>query len=294
MTHHSADPTNGPTLGGSPEELVEIRPGRRIALQVFPGGRHADTTVFLCHGAGGNKYQWREQWYALAEAGYRIVAWDLPGHGRSPKPRPGRTYAGAELRADMVELLSRYRSGRNFLLAHSYGVTLSLAALRETAPLDGALLLGAPAPWAGLGGSPLFALPAFVLEWLRPGLARGFRELAWHSEADPALVAFEQGWAERNPMRVFRALVRGALRLDKAKLADLSGPFVLLSGEEDRIAPPAAASELAAALPGARLRILRRCAHQVMLECPEKTNAHLFRLLEGDGSLAAVPGAQYA
>ena len=280
---HSTDDTQ-PTLAGDPDALIEIRPGRHLAVQIHAGGRHRDTTVFLCHGAGGSKYQWREQWHALIEAGYRIVAWDFPGHGRSPRPRARKTYAGEAFVADLIALISRYRSERNYLVAHSYGVLLSLAALAalpeaQAGAIEGALLLGSPAPRQGLGKSWLFALPSFVLEHLRPKLAQGFRTLAWHPEADPALVAFEEIRANENPMHVFKALVRQAQTLEDVALQKLALPFVLLSGDHDGITPLAGARELASALPDAVLHTLRRCGHQIMLERPEETNAWLLKML---------------
>ena len=77
---------NRRVVAGTP---VELRPGRTLSVAVHeaPG----DTTVFLCHGSGGNKNQWRNQWLALTAAGHRVVAWDFPGHGESPAPNVAAT-----------------------------------------------------------------------------------------------------------------------------------------------------------------------------------------------------------
>jgi len=42
--------------------------------------------VLLCHGFPEIWYSWRHQLAPLAAAGYRAVAVDLPGYGRSDKP----------------------------------------------------------------------------------------------------------------------------------------------------------------------------------------------------------------
>ena len=42
--------------------------------------------VLLCHGFPESWYSWRAQLGPIAEAGYRAVAIDLPGYGRSDKP----------------------------------------------------------------------------------------------------------------------------------------------------------------------------------------------------------------
>ena len=43
-------------------------------------------TVFLLHGLGSSLEPWRRNVQPLADAGYRVLAPDLPGHGDSDKP----------------------------------------------------------------------------------------------------------------------------------------------------------------------------------------------------------------
>ena len=42
--------------------------------------------MLLCHGFPESWYSWRNQIEPLAAAGFRVVAIDLPGYGRSDKP----------------------------------------------------------------------------------------------------------------------------------------------------------------------------------------------------------------
>ena len=48
----------------------------------------SDTVVFLLHGVGGGKEAWPDTMKALVEAGFRAVAWDMPGYGASPGITP--------------------------------------------------------------------------------------------------------------------------------------------------------------------------------------------------------------
>ncbi|WP_158240615.1 alpha/beta fold hydrolase [Telmatospirillum siberiense] len=248
------------------------------------GGAHG-LTLFFCHGGGGNKNQWRRQWSHFAAQGARLVAWDCLGHGCSAQPRRPNAYDGALTIGDYLEVVRRFGSRRNILVAHSYGCLLTLAvllALREADELNriaGVLLLAPPSPLRPLALGPMAYLPAFVLEWLRPRLTTAFRHLAWHPDTDPDLVAFEERATRGNAMRTVKAVFSGAVRLDPASLGALSLPIDIAVGAEDRLTPPNQAQDLAALLPGARLHVVDQAAHQVMLERPEAINALLETLL---------------
>ena len=58
--------------------------------------------VLLCHGFPESWYSWRHQLPALATAGYRAVAMDMRGYGRSSKPAEQVACRITELVADCV------------------------------------------------------------------------------------------------------------------------------------------------------------------------------------------------
>ena len=58
--------------------------------------------VLLCHGFPESWYSWRHQLDPLASAGYRAVAIDMPGYGRSSKPTDTAAYGITELVEDCV------------------------------------------------------------------------------------------------------------------------------------------------------------------------------------------------
>ncbi len=71
---------------------------------------------------------------------------------------------------------------------------------------------------------------------------------------------------------MMQALLSGAPPVDPDRLSALRLPILVLAGEQDGIVPPGAVSALAALLPGAELRWVARCGHQIMLERPEETS----------------------
>ncbi|MDF0729284.1 alpha/beta hydrolase [Pseudomonas entomophila] len=254
-------------------ERLEVRPGRHLSVAFQPGDQRADTVVFLGHGSGGNKDQWRELWRRLGEQGYSRVAWDLLGHGDSDKPHGTEHYAWTALVADQLALLERYAGPRNLVVAHSYGTGLTMSTLLEQprrlpqVRIDGALLLGSLLHRPQRGGG-LLKLPAWVLQIIRPLLARDFRDRAWHPVADRALVAYEEGVARRNRLDVFKSLMNNAGWPEAQALAGLTLPIEVVSGDRDGLTPATAGEALARQLPGGAFEVLGQCGHQLMLERP--------------------------
>jgi pimeloyl-ACP methyl ester carboxylesterase len=144
---------------------LEIRPGRTVSLALHEPATPAETAVFLCHGAGGDKNQWRNQWPWLSGLGYRVIAWDFAGHGESAQPRQAEVYDGQAFVADYLALIARLGARRNILIGHSYGARLTLcvlAALKAEDRLglvERAVLLGAPPPIPTLGLGPIAEWP---------------------------------------------------------------------------------------------------------------------------------------
>lgn len=260
------------------EEII-LREGRRVHGHL-DGDANASTAIFLCHGLGGRAEQWRSLWPHLAGSGAKLIAWDMPGHGHSPRPHRASTYAGTAMAADFIELIERHGAQRNVVVAHSYGAKLALFVLQRlreqgrSALIERAALLGAPHPGVSFA-SNLLRLPAWMLALMRGKLERAFRAAAWDASADPALINYEERCARRNSLAVFKALALQAPVLDLAALSQLDLPVLLLSGDADRITPITAARANASALPNAELRVLERCGHQIMLEHPDTTAALL-------------------
>jgi pimeloyl-ACP methyl ester carboxylesterase len=264
----------------------EIRQGRTLNLAVHPGGARADVAVFLCHGAGGSKNQWRVQWRALTEAGFKVIAWDYPGHGQAPRSRRRQDFAGEAFVADYLALFDRFKARRNILAGHSYGARLTLAALGRLeaegrlGEAAAALLLGSPPPGPRLSPGPIAAWPVWLLALTRPRLEKAFRDAAWSPKADAALVDYETWLSRKNTLFMTKALLGQSIALDPERLAKLALPVWVLAGADDKLTPPAASQALAAALPRASVQVLADCGHQIMLERPEAATAALLSLIE--------------
>lgn len=81
--------------------------------------------ILLVHGYDGLRDHWEFQRDVLLEAGYRVVALDLRGHGASDKPEHGQRMT--RLGQDVRELIEHLDLDDITLVGHSMGVSVSLA-----------------------------------------------------------------------------------------------------------------------------------------------------------------------
>jgi pimeloyl-ACP methyl ester carboxylesterase len=81
--------------------------------------------VVLCHGFPECWYSWRHQLPALANAGFRAVAPDLRGYGRSDRPDGVEKYTILHNIGDLVGLVDALGGGPAVIAGHDVGATLA-------------------------------------------------------------------------------------------------------------------------------------------------------------------------
>lgn len=80
--------------------------------------------VVMCHGFPGLWYSWRHQLPVLAAAGYRAIAVDMRGYGRSGRPASPGEYDRRHTVADMVGLLDGLGIDQAVFAGHDFGAAL--------------------------------------------------------------------------------------------------------------------------------------------------------------------------
>jgi len=80
--------------------------------------------VVLCHGFPGLWYSWRHQLPALAAAGYKAVALDMRGYGRSDRPLDADSYDSNQQIADVLGLLDALGEEKAIFIGHDFGAAL--------------------------------------------------------------------------------------------------------------------------------------------------------------------------
>ncbi|MFC8387267.1 alpha/beta fold hydrolase [Streptomyces sp. NPDC057238] len=149
-------------------------PGGRIHLAEQGTG----PLVLLVHGFPESWYSWRHQLPALAAAGYRAVAVDVRGYGRSSRPAATDAYRMLDLVADNVAVVHALGEESAVVVGHDWGAAIAAnsALLRPDVFRAVALLSvpytprGGPRPsdvFAGMGGDEEF----YVSYFQEPGRA---------------------------------------------------------------------------------------------------------------------------
>ncbi|MEU5715852.1 alpha/beta hydrolase [Streptomyces sp. NPDC020403] len=143
-----------PSSAGPLHRTVEAPAGRLHLVEQGTG-----PLVLLVHGFPESWYSWRHQLPALAAAGYRAVAPDVRGYGRSSRPAATHAYRMLDLVEDNVALVHALGEERAVVIGHDWGSNIAAtSALLHPGVFRAAGLLSVPyAPPGGPRPTDVFA-----------------------------------------------------------------------------------------------------------------------------------------
>ncbi|WP_046497448.1 alpha/beta fold hydrolase [Streptomyces odonnellii] len=134
--------------------IIEAPAGRLHLVEQGSG-----PLVLLVHGFPESWYSWRRQLPALAAAGYRAVALDVRGYGRSSKPVATDAYRMLDLVEDNVALVRALGEEMAVVAGHDWGSNIAAAsALLHPEVFRAVALLSVPyAPPGGPRPTDIFS-----------------------------------------------------------------------------------------------------------------------------------------
>jgi pimeloyl-ACP methyl ester carboxylesterase len=104
---------------------VEHRQIEVNGLSLHTAERGAGPLVVLLHGFPESWYSWRHQLAALADAGFRAVAPDQRGYGRTDRPADAQRYTLLDLVGDVVGLIDALGERRAIVVGHDWGAPVA-------------------------------------------------------------------------------------------------------------------------------------------------------------------------
>jgi 2-succinyl-6-hydroxy-2,4-cyclohexadiene-1-carboxylate synthase len=261
-----------------------------IAWHVEERGR--GTPLLLLHGFTGAAASWDDHLAPLA-AGHRVIAPDLPGHGRTPAvAHVGMTVeATAEALARQLDAVAAVPA---HVLGYSLGARLALRLAITHPEVVRRLVLESPS--AGIADAGARAARRAADEALADRIERdgiGAFVSAWergpvfasHAALEPHVVARQRAIRlAGDPAGLavsLRAAGQGSMLALHDRLAGIAAPTLVISGELDAVAGDRAA-EVAAGIPGARLARLQGVGHTPHLEAPDAFRRLVLDFLQED------------
>jgi non-heme chloroperoxidase len=112
----SRDEQQGPT------KIHAVQGGDGLRLHVREWGRPDGPPILLIHGLSQNHLCWAKQYHSALADEFRLVAYDLRGHGMSQAPLEPGHYADGQLWADdLAAIIEQLGLDRPVLVGWSYG-----------------------------------------------------------------------------------------------------------------------------------------------------------------------------
>jgi haloalkane dehalogenase len=256
--------------------LEEKREGEIAYREAVPAQQSGDP-VLLLHGFPSSSYMWRHLMPALANAGRRAIAPDLPGYGDSPADLPGTWER-------QVEAVERFRAAlgldRAALVLHDWGGLIGLRWACDNPGVASAIVVAntgffPDGRWHGManmlrtegeGEKLVSELDRTGMTRMLRAVGRGFGDQA----IDQYFKAFTTEERRQGILDLYRSGDFEKLEPYEGKLAALGVPLLALWGEDDVFAPPAGAYRLGKEVPGAKVVVIEDAGHFVFEDDPQR------------------------
>ena len=266
-------------------DTIKTKDGTEIFYKDWGTGK----TVVFSHGWPLNADAWDAQMLFLVQKGYRVVAHDRRGHGRSGQPGKGNdmdTYAD-----DLAAVLDALDVKDAMLVGHSTGggeVTRYIGR-HGTGRVSKAVLIGAVPPLMVKTEANPGGLPKDVFDGIRAGVAADrsqfYKDLAMpffgynRDNAKKSQGVIDSFWAQGMLGGIVGqyACIREFSEVDYTEdLKKFDVPTLILHGDDDQIVPIDAAGRQSAKLvKNATLKVYPGGAHGMCVVEAEKVNADL-------------------
>lgn len=215
----------------------------------------------------------------LVRSGYRVIAFDQRGHGRSRGGSDG--YGSAAAASDYRAVLEHFDVRDGILVAHSLGSFLALRFCLEHSELAQRrlrrlVLLGGTAGEVGRGSLqnriqiPLLKSGLLKALWRFPPAGRPMVAQLFGAAPDPHWVEVTRAMLLRQDLQLSLPLLQALMHESYYdRLREIPIEARVICGELDRTCPPSHSRRLGAQLPNATVQWLPGIGHMLAYEAPD-------------------------
>lgn len=267
---------------------IETREVAGLAYrEALPEGEASPRPVLCLHGFPETSYMWNGLMPAVAEAGHRILAPDLPGSGRSAADPPNTW-------ARLVDAVERFVVALDLepvvLVVHDWGGLIGLRWATEHPEHVAAMVISdtgffSDGKWSGMaeglrtpgtGEEMLAAMNRESFGQLMAASSRGMDDATvdeyWLSLSTP------EGQAAQ--LEMYRSGNFEEIAPHQGKLGEMARPTLLLWGEDDPFAPLAGAHRFQREIPKAELEVVPGTGHFVYSDAPARCSVAVTDFLD--------------
>ena len=271
-------------------QIHTLMGGGGVRLHVREWGNPDGTPILFIHGWSQNHLCWAKQYESALTDTFRLVAYDLRGHGMSEAPAEPEHYTDGKLWADdVVAIMDELGLDRPVLVGWSYGAFVICDYVRAHGTdriagiefVEGAVKLGEAAFGTLIGPGFLdhFAhataddLPTNI--WAMRAFLRACVTKPMPAEEYETALC----WNIVVPAHVRAALAARVIDCDDV-LRTLDVPLLVTHGRADSVVLPAMAEHVLATCPTAEASWYDGVGHVPFLEEPERFNRELAALTQ--------------
>ncbi|MFD0059570.1 alpha/beta fold hydrolase [Streptomyces sp. NPDC056690] len=253
-----------------------------LRMRYYEAGEPGAAPVVLLHGSGPGATGWSNfsgNIGAIADAGFHVIAPDMPGWGDSD----AQDTKDMDHDATLVEFLDTLGLAKAALVGNSMGghtavrfATLHPERITHLVTMGASLGRG-PASLFGPGDGPSEGLKVLVRAYkdASPENMRALVEIMTYDKArfaTPELTKARSEAALARPDHLenyVEGLAHGApipIKVDRGLIPGIKTPTLLIHGKDDRVLHYETSLWLLANIPNSRLVLLNRCGHWAMIE----------------------------
>jgi 3-oxoadipate enol-lactonase len=246
-----------------------------MTVDYLSTGNRDKPVLLMLHGIGGAAESFTPQMQAFSDD-FHVVAWNMPGYGKSAPLQPLTFEALADA---LAELMDNIGATTAHIVGHSIGGMVAQQFIAGYPEKVSSLTLVATS--AAFGGRDGEFQQRFIADRLGP-LDRGasMNELATSiidsltgDNPDPDTIQLAYRTMAGVSEATYRANMELLVTFDlRQNLGGIRVPVLLIAGEKDSNAPPAVMEKMGTFIPGARFECVKGAGHLVNLEQPSAFN----------------------